>query len=310
MRKINRRDFLKGAAATTGSLLVWSLANNPTKVLAAPAVSNRPDGFAMLSDLTKCVGCRRCEAACNKANNLAAPDVPFEDPSVFDKERRTDVQAYTVVNRYQNPEWGRPVYRKIQCNHCAEPACASACLVGALKKTPEGPVVYNEGLCMGCRYCMTACPFYIPTFEYFDATTPAIRKCTMCYHRVSKGIIPACAEACAVGAITFGKRSKLLKLGRSRISSEPDKYMDHIYGEHEAGGTDWLYISGVPFGEVKLPMDVGTTPYPEFTKEFLSAVPLVLVAWPALFGGFYAWTKRRQHNAEAEANRPKKEDAE
>ncbi len=309
MVKINRRDFLKSAAAAGGPLLVWGLANNPTRALAAQEVSNRPDRFAILSDLTKCVGCRRCEAACNKANNLAAPDVPFEDPSVFEKERRTDAQAYTVVNRYQNPKWGKPVYRKIQCNHCAEPACASACLVGAFKKTPEGPVIYNEDLCIGCRYCMTACPFYIPAFEYFDATTPAIRKCTMCYHRVSKGIIPACAEACAVGAITFGKRSELVKLARNKISSEPDKYIDHIYGEHEAGGTDWLYVSGVPFAELKLPSDIGTTPYPEFTREFLSAVPLVLVVWPALLGGFYAWTKRRQHIAEADANRPEKEDA-
>ncbi len=305
---INRRGFLKSAAAAGGSLLLWGLVKNPTKALAAQDISSRPDGFAMLSDTSRCVGCRRCEAACNKANNLPAPKISFEDPSVFDQKRRTDAQAYTVVNRYENLKWRKPVYRKKQCMHCAEPACASACLVGALKKTPEGAVIYNEDLCMGCRYCMTACPFYIPAFEYFDAASPAIRKCTLCYHRISRGIIPACAEACPVEAITFGKRSELIRLARDRIRNEPDRYIDHIYGEHEVGGTDWLYISGVPFEELDLPVNLGTTPYPEFTREFLSAVPLVLVAWPALFGGFYAWTKRREQIARAEVANQDKED--
>lgn len=308
--KINRRDFLKkGTVAIGGSLLLGSLVANPTKAFAARALSRRPDSFAMLSDSTRCVGCRRCEAACNKVNNLPAPKTSFDDLSVLEEKRRTDAQVYTVVNRYENPKWRKPIYRKIQCMHCAEPACASACLVGALKKTPEGAVIYNENLCMGCRYCMTACPFYIPAFEYFNATSPVIQKCTMCYPRISEGIIPGCAEACAVEAITFGKRSELIKLARDRIRSEPDRYIDHIYGELEVGGTDWLYISGVPFEELDLPMDVGTTPYPEFTKEFLSAVPLVLVVWPALLGGVYAWMKRREQMTEAEASKREKEDA-
>ena len=305
---IDRRDFLKSAAVAGGSLLMWGLVKKPAEVVSAQGISGRPDGFAMLSDTSRCVGCRRCEAACNKANNLPAPKVSFEDPSVFEEKRRTDAQAYTVVNRYENSEWRKPVYRKKQCMHCAEPACASACLVGALKKTPEGAVIYNEGLCMGCRYCMTACPFYIPAFEYFDAASPAIRKCTLCYHRISQGIIPACAEACPVEAITFGKRSELIRLARDRIRSEPDKYIDYIYGEHEVGGTDWLYISGVPFEELDLPMNLGTTPYPEFTREFLSAVPLVLVAWPALFFGFYTWAKRREQIANAKVTDRDKEE--
>ena len=306
--EINRRDFLKSTATAGGSLLLWGLVKNPTEAFAAQDVSSQPDGLAMLSDSIRCIGCRRCEAACNEANNLPAPKIPFEDRYVFEEKRRTEAQAYTVVNRYKNPKWKKPVYRKIQCNHCAEPACASACLVGALKKSPEGPVIYNENVCIGCRYCMTACPFNIPTFEYFNAGSPAIQKCTMCYHRISEGLIPACAEVCPVEAITFAKRSELIKIARDRIRSESDRYIDHIYGELEVGGTDWLYVSGVPFEELDLPIDVGTTPYPTFTQEFLSAVPLVLVAWPALFGGFYAWTKRRQQIAEAEATNREKED--
>jgi Fe-S-cluster-containing dehydrogenase component len=267
-----------------------------------------PERFGMLTDITRCFGCRRCEEACNKSHDLPEPEVSFEDKSVFEMIRRTDAKTYTVVNRYANPKTGEPVYIKVQCNHCAEPACVSACLVGALKKSPEGPVTYNENVCIGCRYCMTACPFYIPTFEYFDNGSPAIQKCFMCYHRISKGEVPACATECPVEAIAFGNRNDLLKLARDRIRSSPDKYVDHIFGEHEAGGTDWLYISGVPFEELGFPDDLGTTPYPEFTREFLSSVPLVLVAWPALLGAFYLFSNRKEQATKPVGKNKKKED--
>ncbi len=310
-KKISRRGFLKGSAAAGATLFAWSSLGNPMKVFAQD-LSGWPDRYGMLTDLTRCIGCRICEEACNKANNLPPPEIPFEDKSVFEEKRRANAythETYTVVNRYANPKTGEPVYRKVQCNHCVEPACASACLVGALKKSPDGPVIYNEGLCIGCRYCMTACPFYIPAFEYFDAGSPAIQKCFMCYNvRISKGEVPACAVECPVEAITFGKRSELLKLARTRISRESGRYLDHIYGEYEAGGLDWLYISGVSFEELDFPCNLGTTPLPEFTREFLSVVPPVLVIWPALLGGFYLFSKRREEIAEAEAKNPEKED--
>jgi Fe-S-cluster-containing dehydrogenase component len=295
-RPISRRGFLKGVM---GSAIGGTLLGRPLRALAQGS-SERPDHYAMLADLTRCIGCRRCEAACNKANNLPPPEVPFDDKSVFEEKRRPDAGAYTVVNRYKDPKTGRPVYVKIQCMHCEEPACASACLVGALRKTPEGPVVYNESVCIGCRYCMSACPFYIPAFEYFDPLSPAIRKCFMCYQRLSEGEIPACATECPMEALTFGRRSELLELARERIRKNPDRYIDHIYGEHEAGGTDWLYISGVPFEELGFPTDLPTTPFPELTRGFLSFVPVVLVAWPALFGGIYLMSKSREESAESE----------
>lgn len=307
-KKISRRGFLKGSAAVGSSLFIWSSLGNPMKAFAQD-LSGWPDRYGMLTDLTRCNGCRRCEAACNKVNDLPPPEISFEDKSIFEEKRRPDAKSYTVVNRYADPKTGEPIYRKVQCNHCAEPACASACPVGALKKSPEGPVLYNESLCIGCRYCMTACPFYIPAFEYFDAFSPAIQKCLMCYHvRISKGEVPACATECPVEAITFGKRSELLKLARAKINREPDKYIDHIYGEREVGGTDWLYISKVPFEELDFPSNLGTTPYPELTRDFLSTVPLVLITLPALLGGFYLFSKRRGEIAEAETKNPEKED--
>ena len=301
---ISRRKFLKAAAAAGSAGLVGK-----SKLASGiEHFTGYPDRFGVLTDITRCVGCRTCEAACNEINELPPPKIPFEDQSVFEKTRRTDEKTYTVVNRYPNPKpGGPPIYVKHQCRHCDEPACASACLVAAFTKTPEGPVTYNKGVCVGCRYCMTACPFYVPAYEYNDPFSPEIKKCTMCYDtRVSKGGIPACVEACPMEAMTFGKRSELIKLARRRITEHPDRYVDHIYGEHEVGGTSWLYISGVPFEQLGFPMDLGTTPYPELTKGFLSMVPGVLVIWPALLGGFYMFTQHREQMGEEEEEIPER----
>ena len=308
-RRISRRDLLRSAATMAGSLLIGSRVGIPEAAFAEGSLEGS-ESFGMLTDLTRCIGCRRCEEACNKANDLPPPEVPFDDFSVFEEERRTDAQTYTVVNRYSDPlRLGEPAYNKVQCMHCEEPACASACLVAALKKTPAGPVVYDQNLCIGCRYCMAACPFSIPTYEYSSAFSPKIGKCFMCYDvRITEGEIPACAAECPMEAITFGKRSELLKLARDRISSESHEYVDHIYGEYEVGGTDWLYISGVPFGLLGFPMDLVTTPFPELTRGFLSMVPLVLVAWPALLGGIYLMSSQREQTAETVVTESEKGD--
>lgn len=286
---VTRRDFLRIGSA----IFAWSIVGN--KALASEDLAGNPDRFGMLSDLTRCIGCRRCEAACNKANNLPPPETSFEDTSVFEEKRKpyvTDVQSYTAVNRYQVN--GKTVYRKVQCMHCDEPACVSACPVAAMKKSKEGPVIWDEKLCIGCRYCIIACPFYVPAFEYSSAFNPRIQKCFMCYQRISNGLVPACAEACPMEAITFGKRSNLIKFAKLRIWGEPDKYIEHVYGEEEAGGTGWLYISDVAFSDLDFPTDIGTTSFPKLTKDFLSMVNLTLVAWPALLGGFYLASNRRQ----------------
>jgi len=284
--KISRRNFLKGAVAAGGA----SLLGEPAK--ANENFEGYPDAYGCLTDLTRCIGCRSCEEACNKANGLPPPEKPFDDESVLEKKRRTSAGAYTVVNKYPDGKGGT-VFRKTQCNHCNEPACASACLVKAYTKTPEGAVVYNPDICLGCRYCMVACPFGVPAYEYHNARSPRIRKCQMCYDRIKQGGVPACVEACPMETLTFGKRSALIKIARERIAKNPERYIDHIYGENEVGGTSWMYISGVPFEQVGLDPDLGRTPYPELTRGFLSAVPLVLVIWPALLGGFYLFSGNR-----------------
>jgi formate dehydrogenase iron-sulfur subunit len=302
---MNRRAFLGTVAAISGAAAVG------TGGLAQASVdfSGWPNSYGLLTDLTACVGCRSCEKACNEANNLPKPAVPFDEASVFEQKRRPDAHAYTVVNRYENPkDKNMPIYRKVQCNHCKEPACASACPIHAYSKTPEGAVKYNPDLCFGCRYCMIACPFSVPAYDYESALEPKIVKCTMCYDtRVKHGRITACAEACPAGAITFGKRDDLLKIARSRIEKDPGKYVDHIFGEHEAGGTNWMYISGVPFEQLDFPTNVPSKPPIELTKGFLSSVPLVFTIWPALFGMCYAALKHRDE-ADTDKAAQKKEE--
>ena len=214
------------------------------------------DGDGVLVDLTKCNGCRQCEAACREVSGFEVPSKEeLLDESVFAERRRPGPRSYTTVNRFSrqaaNGE-AAPVYVKANCLHCLDPACASACLVGAFRRQPNGAVLYDASKCMGCRYCMVACPFQIPTYEYDNAFTPQVRKCTFCSNEgnPNKGGIPACVQACPKQCLVFGKRSELLVNARSRIERYPDQYLPHIYGEHEAGGTSWLYLSAVPFEEL------------------------------------------------------------
>lgn len=289
--KHNRRHFIQQLAAGAGTALLGTHARAETAV---EAFSGYPDRKGMLVDISLCIGCRKCEEACKESNGLPPIDISLQDKSVFEHRRRTDAANYTVVNRY--PVEGQedsPVYVKTQCMHCEEPACASACLVGALTKSEEGAVVYNKDVCLGCRYCMIACPFGIPAYEYHNPTSPQIRKCTLCFEKVQKGGVPACAAICPNEAITFGKRSDLIQLAREKIMKHPGTYQDHIYGLTEAGGTTWLYISRVPFAMIGFPTGLGTKPYADYTRGFLSAVPVVFVAWPALLGGFHLFSRSR-----------------
>ncbi|WP_167941980.1 sulfate respiration complex iron-sulfur protein HmcB [Desulfobaculum xiamenense] len=293
---MDRRKFLglvgaAGVAATLG-----------TEAHAAGNVhfDGYPDSMGVLFDATECIGCRKCEEACNKVNELPAPEKPFDDMNVLETERRTTDKALTVVNKYQPEGSSRPVFRKIQCMHCKEPACASACFVKAFKKTPEGAVVYDASLCVGCRYCMIACPFNVPAYEYDEPLTPRVMKCTMCHPRILEGKLPGCVEACPKQALTFGKREDLIKLARNRIEAHPGRYIDHIYGETEMGGTNWLTISGSPFNEIGMREDLGVTSAPEMTSGALALVPMVTGLWPVLLTGVYAMNKRRDKIAEEE----------
>jgi Fe-S-cluster-containing dehydrogenase component len=290
---ISRRGFLKRAAA--GTLLTGAVAGK-ARAGGAEHFEGYPDGFGLLHDTTLCVGCRSCERGCAEVNDFPPPEVPFEDKTVFEEMRGVSDKAFTVVNRYRAATADSPaVFRKHQCMHCQEPSCAAVCFVRAFTKSPEGPVVYDPDVCVGCRYCMMACPYYATGYEYSEPLTPRVRRCTMCYPRIKEGLNPGCADACPTGAITFGKRKDLIEVARERIRKSPDSYVDHVFGEHEFGGTSWLTLAGtgISFGDLGLPEGGGPTPLPELSASFLSVVPLIVAIYPGLLAGFYAFSKRK-----------------
>ncbi len=285
--KLGRRTLFKIASVTGPAALIGLPARSRATVyVGTPGV----DEASMLVDTTMCVGCRACEAACAEANGLPAPN----PGDVFGDVRFTSSTAFTVVNRFENPHSQKdPRYVKRQCMHCVEPACASACPVRALEKLPFGPVTYHPGRCMGCRYCMVACPFEVPKYEY-EKAVPAVKKCTFCAARQEQGLRPACAEVCPSNALTFGQRGELLEEARRRIYRDPDRYVHHVYGEHEAGGTNWLYLSDVDFDRLAMNVRVNDASYPQLVKGALSVPPFVMTLWPPLLLGAYSFSHRRQ----------------
>lgn len=251
MKSQDRRSFLKAGT------LIGAVATGvtPSAAHAKPRNILSPDRMGVLVDTTVCIGCRRCEWACKDAHGLATPPVEsYEDRTPFDKMRRPDDTALTVVNRYPNPKNPELPYTvKVQCMHCDHPACVSACIVGALSKEENGAVVWDTNKCIGCRYCMVACPFQIPAFEFSKALDPRILKCDFCFERRKTGALPACVETCPVEALTYGPRDELVRLAKERVKRLPDRYVDHVYGELEVGGTGWCYIAGTDFASLQFP---------------------------------------------------------
>ena len=292
--ELNRRGFLKIIGAAGAALTVV-----PDKARAWQSKAP-PDPYGCLVDLTRCVGCRKCEQACNEVNELPKPDIRFGDLTVFDAKRRPDAGAYTIVNQYltgrvDDRQQQLPTFVKVQCMHCQDPACASACITGAMNKKENGSVFYDVSKCIGCRYCMVACPFEIPAYEYSDPITPKVQKCTFCFERISKeGGLPGCAQICPVEAITFGKREALLKLAKRKLKENPGKYIDHIYGEKEVGGTSWMYISAVSFKKLGF-VNVPNKPLPKLTETIQHSLFSYLWSPIALFGVLSGvmWAKGR-----------------
>ena len=273
---MDRRGFLKTSLVVGAAALGSNKANAQDK--------RDPEEFVgILVDTTRCIGCRACEVACGEEHDLLVPDVLND--GALEEHRKTSVEQWTIVNKYETEKGD--VFVKRQCMHCYQAACATACPTEAMVKTGQGPVTWNGDKCLGCRYCMVSCPFEMPKFEY-NEWNPKLQKCTMCFERLEEGQKPACVEACPTDALMFGTRVKNLEIARHRIYSHPDEYVHHIYGEHEVGGTGYIYVSAVPFDQIGFRTDLGTTPYPEYTKDFLYTVPMVLFGAPAFMLGLNA----------------------
>jgi len=279
-----------------------------------------PDGpvRSTLVDITKCIGCRACQVACKQWNDRDGESTMFDDALGFQNPAVLSAKTYTLISFHElvndKAQGGVDyVFAMRRCLHCLEPACASACPTEALYRQPDGPVTYDADRCIGCRYCVWACPWGVPTAEW-DSLAPKIHKCTHCADRCDQPLpaarngtaltpdegtqykesiqVPACVKACPADALRYGTRDDMLKEANRRITARPDKYVNHVYGEKEAGGTSVLYLSSVPFEKLGFPT-LPDEPYPAKSKIALGAVPPAVMIIGALLGTTYSFFKRR-----------------
>jgi formate dehydrogenase iron-sulfur subunit len=221
--------------------------------------------YGILVDVTRCTGCERCVTACLEANGLD------QQRAAADRLRSKDGLSANRLVTLDQVAGGR--FARKSCLHCTEPSCVAACLVGGLTKSKEGPVIYNADKCIGCRYCMLACPFHIPRYEW-DKTAPFVRKCDMCHERLKKGKRPACVETCPNDALFFGDREQVLKEVRDRLRNHGDRYLPRIWGEKEFGGTSVVYISDVDLTAEGWPAEA-TASIPSITTPLIEKTPLI-----------------------------------
>jgi len=240
-----------------------------------------------LIDTTKCTGCRGCQVACKQWNQLGAENTTFFSGEGYQNPPAMSEHTFTRIKfkDYQKNGQNEFAFYKEMCMHCNEPACASVCPVGAFVKTAEGPVIYNAGRCIGCRFCMIACPFGIPKYEWSKAF-PLVKKCTGCYSRVKEGLQPACVTTCPT-AISYGSRSEMIAEAERRLKARPKHYYPAIYGKEEAGGTSVIYLTHQPLDELGF-KQVTLRPLPSYTWQALRLVPgifltmgggLSLISW-------------------------------
>lgn len=274
---MDRRKFFKASLAG-GAALATGAASCP-----AQARGNKdmpPEALGLLFDSTLCVGCKACVAACKEVNGMP---VEFSTKEQYwDTPLDLSGKTLNVIKAYRHGTLGKKdseengfAFIKKSCMHCVDPSCVSACPVSAmLKDAKTGVVTYDKDACIGCRYCVAACPFGVPRFTY-DKAVPQISKCQLCVHLHKDGKYAACAEVCPTGATLYGTvadikkeiaRRKTLEPGKEAMfprgrlggpdQSYPNivgKYIDHTYGEKEFGGTQMLMLTGVPFQKLGYP---------------------------------------------------------
>ena len=288
---VDRRDFLKMSGAGLGSLALSSYGSS-NGALHNPEAD---DDHSVLYDATICVGCKACQVACKRRSNLP-PDLDSE--GIFDAPKGLTADSWTVIELYQEDPTTFSFVKK-QCMHCIDPACVSGCIVAALYKTEDGPVLYDGDKCIGCRWCMTACPFQVPKYQW-DKTVPFVQKCDFCADRQAEGLDTSCVAACPTGALLSGKRGELLEVAEKRIKDFPDRYVNHLYGKDEVGGTSWLYLAGVAFDKLGLPKPekIGTISPAQLTWPYMLAVPGIVVFMTGLCTGLYYYFRRGEKAGE------------
>jgi formate dehydrogenase iron-sulfur subunit len=257
-------------------------------------MTDSSESMGVLIDTTKCMGCRGCQVACKQWNGLKAERTTFFGGPGYQNPPALSADTFTLITfaEIEGENGLRWIFTKRGCMHCKDPACAAVCPVGALHKKPNGAVAYDPDKCMGCRYCMLACPWSVPSYEWQNPS-PFVRKCTLCDSRQQNGKAPACVSACPTGALQFGRRKELLAKARMRIAQNPGRYVDHIYGEKEAGGTGVLYLAAVPFSQLGFPT-VAPHSMVVPADRVMEVVPWWAVSLGAFLTGVYALFSRRK----------------
>jgi len=312
MELLTRRTFLQKGGGTAASAALGAAAMATVGAGAAAATAGyapadpqdlaaqAADTHAMLFDSTYCIGCRACEIACDEKNELGRSfDEIFEGRPTEDV-RALDTNIYTYVTFSQiEADPSTAAFGKVQCMHCIEPACVSSCPVLALEKTPEGPVSWHPEICLGCRYCMMACPFLVPRFEW-DSVNPRIRKCDMCYDRLLVNEPPACVRDCPTEALLWDTRDNIVLEAHQRLLDSPRTYVPHGYGEFEAGGTNFMHIAARPFDEMGYRRDLPLQSYRDLTRPVMHVIPYIMNAMALVLGGV-AWIAHRGASDEPHA---------
>ena len=282
---ISRRTALRVALAGAAAALA-------APVKAAAPIAAPADAVGLLYDTTKCIGCKACVAACRVANGLE-PGTTWSEGR-YHAPLDLSARAKTVVKLYD--DGSKSSFVKAQCMHCLDPACANACMLGAFKKREFGIVTYDPEYCIGCRYCEVACPYGVPKFEWSKAA-PKMVKCELCNHRLAEGKQPACTEVCPRQAVIFGTREDLLREAHRRLAEQPGTYVQKIYGEHDGGGTQCLYISHVPFDAIGFPA-LGEESTPTLQRTIQHSIYKGFAAPVALYGLLGAVMLRNRRKGE------------
>lgn len=291
---LTRRQLLAGVAASATTALATPSAH------AEEAAPTR--ALALLYDATACVGCQACTAACVEANG-AQHDAPLE--AARSSERGLTAKARSTVKLYVAPDGTERSFVKLQCMHCIDPACVASCMFRALHKDPiSGIVRWEPDRCVGCRYCEIACPFHVPRFEW-QTINPRIVKCELCSLRLAEGKEPACTSVCPTHAVLFGQRAELLAIAHERIDAHPGRYREsRVYGEHDGGGTQALYMTRAPFDKLGLPQ-LGSESVPAKYLKWQKRIYAYLAAPAAAYAllvGFLTrrWRTHELHEADEE----------
>jgi formate dehydrogenase iron-sulfur subunit len=246
--------------------------------------------LAKLIDVTKCIGCKACQAACQEWNDLRE-EVGVNVGS-YQNPHDLTADSWTLMRFAETEENGTLEWliRKDGCMHCADPGCLKACpSPGAIIQYSNGIVDFHEENCIGCGYCITGCPFNIPRLSEKDSK---VYKCTLCSDRVAVGLEPACIKACPTQALVFGSKADMIEHANERIVDLKERGFQNagLYDPQGVGGTHVMYVlhhADKPEIYNELPKDPTISAMVSVWKGIFKPLATAVLGLTALAGFFH-----------------------